>query len=221
MAVLLTSKDISVEFPAGKVLDKVTLGINEGDRIGIVGKNGEGKSTLLSVLSGRYAPDSGEVIPSKNPTIGVLRQADALVDTQHVGFALVGDKPSFTWAANRKTREIVEALASDIPWDAPIGELSGGQRRRVDLARLLIGDWDILMLDEPTNHLDLRAITWLAGHLQTRWPKSAGALLVITHDRWFLNEVALRMWEVHDAQVEAFEGGFSAYIQQRVERDRL
>ena len=106
------------------------------------------------------------------------------------------------------------------PGSAQVGSLSGGQRRRVDLARLLIGDWDILALDEPTNHLDMRAISWLADHLKSRWARGQGALLVVTHDRWFLDEVCLAMWEVHDGIVDPFEGGYSAYIQQRVERDR-
>jgi len=221
MAVLLTAKDVSVEFPAKKVFDAVTLGVNEGDRIGIVGKNGDGKSTLLAVLTGTYRPDGGEVLRSGSPKIGILRQEDALGDSQSVEQAIIGDAHEYTWAADRKTREIVEALINDISWQASVGELSGGQRRRVDLARLLIQDWDILMLDEPTNHLDMKAITWLANHLKTRWQKNAGALLAITHDRWFLDEVALSMWEVHDGVIDPFEGGFSAYIQQRVERDRV
>ncbi|MCL1798959.1 MAG: ABC-F family ATP-binding cassette domain-containing protein [Eggerthellaceae bacterium] len=221
MGVLLSAKDVSVEFPAKKVFSQVTLGVNGGDRIGIVGRNGDGKTTLLRVLAGGYAPDGGEVIPKGSPTIGVLGQADALDSRGTVRHAVVGEAPEYTWAADRKLRETVRALISDIPWEALVGELSGGQRRRVDLARLLIQDWDILMLDEPTNHLDMRAIAWLAGHLKDRWQKNAGALLVITHDRWFLDEVALSMWEVHDGVVESFEGGFSAYVQQRVERDRI
>lgn len=220
MAVLLTAKDVSVEYPAKKVLQKITLGVNEGDRIGIVGKNGDGKSTLMSVLSSSYPPDSGEVTYRGTPTIGVLTQQDTLDDEVSVKYAIVGDAPQYTWASDRRIREIIDALISDIDWDSRIAVLSGGQRRRVDLARLLIKDWDILMLDEPTNHLDMNAITWLANHLKNRWTKDSGALLVITHDRWFLDEVALNMWEVHDGHVDSFEGGFSAYIQQRVERER-
>lgn len=221
MAILLNAKDVSVEFPAKKVLDEVTLGIHEGDRIGIVGKNGDGKSTLLSVLTGEYTPDSGEVTTRGNPTIGVLGQRDHLDDNDTVEHAVVGDAPEYTWAADRNIRDIMEALIGDVSRDARIETLSGGQRRRVDLARLLIGSWDILMLDEPTNHLDMSTIAWLAAHLRTRWQKNAGALLVITHDRWFLDEVATRMWEVHDGAVDPFEGGYSAYILQRVERDRI
>ena len=221
MTVLISAKDVSLEFPAKKVLDGVRLGVNDGDRIGIVGQNGEGKSTLLAVLAGLVAPDSGEVVPTNNLKIGLLQQADQLVNTASVRSAIVGDAPEYTWAADRRIREILEALISDIPWEAAIAELSGGQRRRVDLASLLIQDWDVLLLDEPTNHLDLRGITWLAEHLCRRWPGKTGALLVVTHDRWFLDEVATTMWEVHDGTVEPFDGGFSAYIQQRVERERL
>ena len=121
---------------------------------------------------------------------------------------MVGDIPEYESAGDARIRDVVAGLAGDIPWDAKVGTLSGGQRRRVDLVRLLIGDWDILALDEPTNHLDVRAITWLANHLKNRWRAGQGALLVVTHDRWFLDEVCTRMWEVHDRVVEPFEGGF-------------
>jgi len=134
---------------------------------------------------------------------------------------VVGDIPEYEWAGDPRVRAIIAGLLEDVDWNATVGTLSGGQRRRVDLARLLIGDWDVLMLDEPTNHLDVRAITWLAEHLKTRWRRGAGALLVVTHDRWFLDEVCEAMWEVHGRRVWPFEGGFSAYIMQRVERDRL
>ena len=132
-----------------------------------------------------------------------------------------GTIPEYEWAGDPRVRAIIAGLLEDVDWNATVGTLSGGQRRRVDLARLLIGDWDVLMLDEPTNHLDVRAITWLAEHLKTRWRRGAGALLVVTHDRWFLDEVCEAMWEVHGRRVWPFEGGFSAYIMQRVERDRL
>ena len=130
----------------------------------------------------------------------------------------MGDAPEHTWASDARIRSILRGLVSDIPWESRIGDLSGGQRRRVDLARVLVGDFDVLMLDEPTNHLDLHGIAWLAEHLKNRWPRRSGALLVVTHDRWFLDEVCLGMWEVHDGQVEQFEGGYSAYVLQRVER---
>ncbi|MEQ3361707.1 ABC-F family ATP-binding cassette domain-containing protein [Raoultibacter massiliensis] len=220
VAILITAKDVELEFPTKRVFDSVTLGVNTADRIGIVGKNGDGKSTLLSLLDGSLAPDAGEIIRRGGVTVGRLAQADNLNDEDTVEHAVVGDAPEYTWASDRSIREIIAALLGDIPWNGIVGELSGGQRRRVDLARLLIGDWDVLMLDEPTNHLDVKAISWLAEHLRGRWPQGEGALLVVTHDRWFLDEVCTSMWEVHDGIVEPFEGGYSAYILQRVERDR-
>lgn len=218
MAYLLGCENVHLEYPTKKVFDSVTLGINEGDRIGIVGANGDGKSTLLALLAGSAQPDDGRVMRRGGTTIGMLEQTDALDPQSTVGHAVVGDVPEHTWASSTRIRNTIRGLIADIPWDARIGELSGGQRRRVDLARVLIADCDVLMLDEPTNHLDVHAIAWLAGHLKTRWPKKSGALLVVTHDRWFLDEVCLGMWEVHDGQVEQFDGGYSAYVLQRVER---
>ena len=220
MAFLLGCEKARVEFPTKTVFEDVSLGLDEGDRIGVVGKNGDGKSTLLSLLAGIIEPDEGRVIRTRGVRVGVLGQADVLSDDDTVERAVVGDTPEYEWAGDARVRDIISGLAADIPWQGRVGDLSGGQRRRVDLARLLIGDWDVLMLDEPTNHLDMRAITWLAHHLKARWKHGTGALLVVTHDRWFLDEVCLSMWEVHDRTIDPFEGGFSAYIQQRVERDR-
>lgn len=220
MAFLLGCEKARVEFPTKTVFEDVSLGLDEGDRIGVVGKNGDGKSTLLSLLAGIIEPDEGRVIRTRGVRVGVLGQADVLSDDDTVEHAVVGDTPEYEWAGDARIRDIISGLAADIPWQGRVGDLSGGQRRRVDLARLLIGDWDVLMLDEPTNHLDMRAITWLAHHLKARWKHGTGALLVVTHDRWFLDEVCLSMWEVHDRTIDPFEGGFSAYIQQRVERDR-
>ena len=220
MAFLLGCEKARVEFPTKTVFEDVSLGLDEGDRIGVVGKNGDGKSTLLSLLAGVIEPDEGRVIRTRGVRVGVLGQADVLSDDDTVEHAVVGDTPEYEWAGDARVRDIISGLAADIPWQGRVGDLSGGQRRRVDLARLLIGDWDVLMLDEPTNHLDMRAITWLAHHLKARWKHGTGALLVVTHDRWFLDEVCLSMWEVHDRTIDPFEGGFSAYIQQRVERDR-
>ena len=220
MAFLLGCEKARVEFPTKTVFEDVSLGLDEGDRIGVVGKNGDGKSTLLSLLAGIIEPDEGRVIRTRGVRVGVLGQADALSDDDTVEHAVVGDTPEYEWAGDARVRDIISGLAADIPWQGRVGDLSGGQRRRVDLARLLIGDWDVLMLDEPTNHLDMRAITWLAHHLKARWKHGTGALLVVTHDRGFLDEVCLSMWEVHDRTIDPFEGGFSAYIQQRVERDR-
>ena len=221
MAFMLGCEKVRVDFPTKRVFESVSLGVDEGDRIGIVGRNGDGKSTLLSVMAGMLEPDEGRVLRNGAVRVGVLGQFDKLNDDDTVECAVVGDIPEYEWAGDARIRDIIAGLASDIPWDAKVGTLSGGQRRRVDLVRLLIGDWDILALDEPTNHLDVRAITWLANHLKNRWRAGQGALLVVTHDRWFLDEVCTRMWEVHDRVVEPFEGGFSAYILQRVERDRL
>lgn len=221
MAALLGCDAVSLEYPTKVILKDVTLGVAEGDRIGIVGKNGDGKSTLLSVLAGIAEPDEGRVTHRRDLRVGVLGQRDALCDTDTVHHAVVGDLPEYEWAASPVVRSILDGLIADVPWEGAVGELSGGQRRRVDLARLLIGDYDVLMLDEPTNHLDMRTINWLAEHLKSRWQAGVGALLVVTHDRWFLDEVCTSMWEVHDGCVDPFEGGYSAYILQRVERDRM
>lgn len=221
MAHLLGAEAIGLEFPTKSVFDAVTIGVDEGDRIGIVGRNGDGKSTLLSLLSGRMTPDSGRVTTRGGVHIGVLDQTDTLDPEQTVGHAIIGDTPEHVWAGNPMIRDVISGLVSDISREATLGNLSGGQRRRVALAALLVRDDDVLFLDEPTNHLDVEGITWLAAHLKTRWPASGGGLLVVTHDRWFLDEVCTATWEVHDGIVEPFEGGYAAYILQRVERDRM
>ena len=221
MAHLLGAEAIGLEFPTKSVFDAVTIGVNEGDRIGIVGRNGDGKSTLLSLLSGRMTPDSGRVTTRGGVQIAVLDQTDTLDPEQTVGDAIVGDTPEYVWAGNPMIRDVIAGLVSDISREAILGNLSGGQRRRVALAALLVRDDEVLFLDEPTNHLDVEGITWLAQHLKNRWPASGGGLLVVTHDRWFLDEVCTATWEVHDGIVEPFEGGYAAYILQRVERDRM
>lgn len=220
MAHLLGGEDLHIEFPTRTIFEGITVGLNEGDRIGIVGRNGDGKSTLLSLLGGRLTPDSGKVTVRSGTRIGFLDQADVLDESLTVGQAIVGDTPEYEWASDAKIRDVISGLVSDLDWNAPVSSLSGGQRRRVALAALLAGDWDVLMLDEPTNHLDVEAITWLANHLKNRWSKNAGGLLTVTHDRWFLDEICTDTWEVHDGIVEPFEGGYAAYILQRVERDR-
>ena len=221
MAILLGCDSVHLEFPTKLIARDVTLGVNEGDRIGIVGKNGDGKSSLLGVLSGAIEPDDGRVTRRRDVTVGVLGQRDSLDESSTVHRAVVGDLPEYEWASSPRVRQILDGLIADVPWEGLVRELSGGQRRRVDLARLLIGDYDVLMLDEPTNHLDMRTINWLAEHLKARWQRGSGAMLVVTHDRWFLDEVCTSMWEVHDGCVDPFEGGYSAYILQRVERDRM
>lgn len=221
MAHLLGAEALHFEYPTQKVLESVTMGVSAGDRIGIVGRNGDGKSTLMKLLTGRLEPDWGQVTVRSDTTIGMLDQADTLDPALPVGQAVVGDLAEHEWAGDAKIRDVIRGLVSDLDWDATVGSLSGGQRRRVALATLLIGDWDILALDEPTNHLDVEGIAWLAGHVKRRWAQNSGGLLVITHDRWFLDEVCNQTWEVHDGIVEPFEGGYAAYVLQRVERDRM
>jgi len=220
MAHLLGGEHLHVEFPAKVVLDDVTVGVAEGDRIGIVGRNGDGKSTLMKVLTGRLEPDAGRVTRRGGLRVGMLSQDDDLPEPGSIRDAVVGDRPEHEWLGDARVRDVLDGLLGDLDITAPVAGLSGGQRRRVSLARLLVGDWDVLALDEPTNHLDVEGIAWLAGHVRDRWTASSGALLLVTHDRWFLDAVCTRMWEVHDAEVEPFEGGYAAYILQRVERQR-
>ena len=221
MAHLLGAEALHLEFPAGVIFDSLSLGINEGDRIGIVGRNGDGKSTLLRLLAGRRQPDSGRVTMRRGTTTGTLDQSDTLDAGLTVGRAIVGESEEHVWARDPRVRDIVDGLVSGVPWEASLASLSGGQRRRVALAATLVGGHDLLFLDEPTNHMDLEGIAWLAEHLKGRWSPSAGGLAVVTHDRWFLDEVCTTMWEVHDRVVEPFEGGYAAYVLQRVERDRV
>ncbi|WP_068263365.1 ABC-F family ATP-binding cassette domain-containing protein [Janibacter limosus] len=218
---LLGAESLHLEYPTRVVFDSVSLGIEEGDRIGLVGRNGDGKSSLLGMLAGLIEPQSGRITRRGGVRFGVLGQTDDLDADASVGACIVGDRPEHEWAGDAGVRDVINGLVADVPWEALIGELSGGQRRRVALAALLVGDWDLIALDEPTNHLDVEGISWLAEHLKRRWTRGSGGLLVITHDRWFLDEVCTETWEVHDQIVEPFEGGYAAYILQRVERDRM
>lgn len=220
-APLVVGEALHLEYPTRVVFDSVTVGVEEGDRIGIVGRNGDGKSSLMGMLAGLVEPQAGRVTRRGGVTFGMLSQGDDLDPALTVGAAIVGDRPEHEWAGDAKIRDVIGGLVSDLPWDATIGTLSGGQRRRVALAVLLVGEWDVIALDEPTNHLDIDGIAWLAAHVKTRWSKNSGALLVITHDRWFLDEVCTETWEVHTETVEPFEGGYAAYVLQRVERDRM
>lgn len=221
MAHLLGAEAVHLEYPTQVVFGSITLGVNDGARIGIVGRNGDGKSSLLRLLTGQQQPDSGRVTRRSGLRVGALSQADTLDPDHTVGWTLVGDAAEHQWAGDPRVRDVVAGLVSDIAWDATVATLSGGQRRRVQLARLLVGEWDVIALDEPTNHLDIEGITWLAGHLKARWARNTGGLLLVTHDRWFLDEVATTTWEVHDGIVEPFDGGYAAYVLQRVERDRM
>lgn len=221
MAHLLGAEAVHLEYPTQVVFGSITLGVNDGARIGIVGRNGDGKSSLLRLLTGQQRPDSGRVTRRSGLRVGALSQADTLDPDRSVGYTLVGESAEHQWAGDARVRDVVAGLVSDIDWDATVATLSGGQRRRVQLARLLVGEWDVIALDEPTNHLDIEGITWLAGHLRQRWARNTGGLLLVTHDRWFLDEVATTTWEVHDGIVEPFDGGYAAYVLQRVERDRM
>jgi ABC transport system ATP-binding/permease protein len=221
VAHLLGAEAVHLEYPTQVVFDSVTLGLNDGARIGIVGRNGDGKSSLLDLLTGQLRPDSGRVTQRSGLRVSALSQADTLDPDRTVGWTLIGEQADHEWAGDARVRDVVSGLVSDIAWDAKVATLSGGQRRRVQLAKLLVGEWDVVALDEPTNHLDIEGITWLAGHLRQRWARNTGGLLLVTHDRWFLDEVATATWEVHDGLVEPFEGGYAAYVLQRVERDRM
>ncbi|MDT5277543.1 MAG: transport system ATP-binding/permease protein [Mycobacterium sp.] len=220
MAHLLGAEAVHLEYPTQVVFESTTIGVNDGDRIGIVGRNGDGKSRLLGLLTGQVRPDAGRVTRRSGLRVGALSQAETLDPDATVGWTLVGARPEHEWAGDPRIRDVVGGLVADMAWDATIGTLSGGQRRRVQLATLLVGDWDVIAMDEPTNHLDIEGITWLAAHLRQRWARNTGGLLLVTHDRWFLDEVATATWEVHDGIVEPFEGGYAAYVLQRVERDR-
>jgi ATP-binding cassette subfamily F protein uup len=221
MAHLLGAENLHLEYPTRVIFDSVTVGLSEGERIGVVGRNGDGKSTLLRLLAGRQEPDGGRVTRRRGVTLGMLDQSDELPDELTVAEAVVGGRAEHEWAGDARTRDVIDGLVADIPWDAPMSRLSGGQRRRTALAALLTHDWDVLFLDEPTNHLDVEGVAWLAEHLKRRWSASSGGLVVVTHDRWFLDEVSTTTWEVHDATIEPFEGGYAAYVLQRVERDRM
>lgn len=221
MVHLLGAEGVGLEFPTRTVFDSVTVGIDEGDRIGVVGRNGDGKSTLLKILAGRLEPDSGQVTRRGGVTLGMLDQGDALDPDLSVADAVVDGRAEHEWAGDARIRDVIAGLLGDVPWGSRIGDLSGGQQRRVALAALLTHDWDIVFLDEPTNHLDVEGVAWLAEHLKRRWPANKGGLVVVTHDRWFLDEVCTTTWEVHSALLEPFEGGYAAYILQRVERDRM
>ena len=220
MAHLLGAQSISHSFPNREVFNSITVGIAEGDRIGVVGRNGDGKSTLIKILSRQLVPDSGTVTYRGGLRVGFLTQTDTFDPDLPVARVVVGDGPEYEWAADPKIRDVLGGLVADLDWNQSVGTLSGGQLRRVALARLLAGDHEVIMLDEPTNHLDVDGVNWLANHLKTRWSQSSGGLLVITHDRWFLDAVCNTTWEVVGGRIEPFSGGYAAYVQQRAERAR-
>ena len=216
MANLLNLEHVSKSYGVRPLLDDVSLGINAGMRVGIVGRNGDGKTTLLEVMTGLEEPDSGRVSRQRGLLLGYLHQGDQLVDIHTVREAVLGGRSDHEWAADARLREIVEVLLAGVDLDRAVAGLSGGERRRCALAELLLGDHDLIVLDEPTNHLDVEAVAWLAQHLARR----TSALVVVTHDRWFLDEVCQWTWEVHDGQVDAYEGGYAAFVLAKAERQR-
>ena len=220
MAHLLGAEKISLSFATTRVFENLTIGVQDGDRIGIVGRNGDGKSTLIKLFARIQEPDSGQITKRGDVRVGLLDQFDQFAPSETISHVVVGDTPEHEWAGNAKIRDIFQGLLKDFDFEQKVSELSGGQRRRVALAALLAKEWDILMLDDPTNHLDIEGVAWLAQHLKTRWGKATGGLLVVTHDRWFLDEVCNLTWEVHDGTVEIYDGGYASYILERNERAR-
>ena len=219
VANLVNLESVSHAFGTRVLLDEVSLGVGAGEVIGVVGRNGDGKTTLLRVLTGDLVPDSGRVTISNSASIGVLTQHQAGSPGETIRQVVLDGAADHTYAARADRREIVEALLAGVDLDRPIETLSGGERRRVGLVEVLLGDHDLIVLDEPTNHLDVEAIAFLASHLRSR--TAAGlAMLVVSHDRWFLDAVCTRIWEVHDGVVDAYDGGYAAYVLARVERQR-
>ncbi|WP_439649046.1 ABC-F family ATP-binding cassette domain-containing protein [Kribbella steppae] len=194
----------------------MSLGIGRGERVGVVGRNGDGKSTLLRLLARREEPDNGRITHNRDVRIGYLGQTDDLDPEQTVLHAVLGDVETYTWAADPRARSVMEHLLGGVDHQALVGTLSGGERRRASLARLLCTEVDLLILDEPTNHLDIEAVSWLADHVVDR----ASALLVVTHDRWFLDAVCTDTWEVQSGSVASYDGGYAAYVLAKAERAR-
>jgi ATP-binding cassette subfamily F protein uup len=218
---LVNLEKVSKSYGVRILLDEVSLGVGEGERIGVVGRNGDGKTTLLNLIAGRVEPDGGRVSRGRGLHLGYLDQRDLLDDTHSVREVVLGGKADHEWAADVTTREVVEVLLAGVSLDRVVHGLSGGERRRCSLARLLLEPDDLLILDEPTNHLDVEAVAWLADHLARR----TSALVVVTHDRWFLDEVCETTWEVHPAAngagvVDIYDGGYAAFVLAKAERQR-
>ncbi|MDP9806139.1 ATPase subunit of ABC transporter with duplicated ATPase domains [Trueperella bonasi] len=232
MAHILGMEDVGVTLGARPILGGLNLSLEDGDRIGVVGPNGGGKSTLLRLLTRDLEPDTGRVTMVSGTRFSTLGQADDFSPEQSVREAIHGKAETYQWASDPKIREIHQGLIPDVDLTRHVGELSGGQRRRVALAATLVKPADVVILDEPTNHLDIEGVTYLAGYLKERFGGD-GALVVVTHDRWFLDAVCERLWEVvpgHDGpggrapmagHVETYEGGYAAYVLQRAERQRI
>jgi ATP-binding cassette subfamily F protein uup len=211
---------VSKAFDIRPLLDNVSLGVSEGERIGIVGRNGSGKSTLMKIIAGVEDPDAGRVTKSNSAKIGILSQVDTAHENATVGDVVIGDREKHEWASDARIREIFTGLFGgfdDHLFERVFSSLSGGEKRRVGLAKLLIDDLDLILLDEPTNHLDVEGVAWLANHLNNRKDL---ALLVVTHDRWFLDAVTDRTWEVVLGKVEEYDGGYSSFVLAKAERAR-
>ncbi|MEO7420954.1 MAG: ABC-F family ATP-binding cassette domain-containing protein [Ornithinibacter sp.] len=227
MVNLISVEAASLALGTAQVLDALSLGVAGGDRIGVVGRNGGGKTTLLRVLEGSREVDSGRVARTGGLTIGVLTQDDTLDPAATVGHVVLGDLAEHVWASDARIRSVLEGLlgGSDASavggMSALVGPLSGGERRRVALAALLVAGPDLLLLDEPTNHLDVEGVDWLAKHLVARHCTPSNAVVAITHDRWFLDAMATTTWEVDSGSVHAYEGGYAAYVLARAERERM
>ena len=213
---LVNLEAVSKGFGTRTLLDSVSLGVGRGERIGVVGRNGDGKSTLLRLLARREEPDSGRITHNRDLRLGYLGQSDDPDPEQTVLHAVLGDVETYTWASDPRARSVMEHLLGEVDHQALVGSLSGGERRRASLARLLLTEVDLLILDEPTNHLDIEAVSWLAEHVVDR----AGALIVVTHDRWFLDAVCTDTWEVQGGRVTSYDGGYAAYVLAKAERTR-
>lgn len=216
---VVNAERVSVQYGTRLVLDAVSLGVSAKDVVGVVGRNGSGKTTLLRILTGVDEPDSGRVVRSGSASIGYLHQADDFAADATVRDVIVAGEADHVWAADSWTRALVEHLLGAVDLDLPVASLSGGERRRTALVALMLGGHDLLVLDEPTNHLDVEAVDWLAQHLRTLQDRGT-AMLVVSHDRWFLDAVCSRIWEVHDGVVDAYDGGYAAYVLARAERSR-
>ncbi len=217
---LVNIEEVSKAFDIRALLERVSLGVSEGDRIGIVGRNGSGKSTLMKIIAAVEQPDQGRVTKANSVKIGLLSQVDKADPNSTVGDVVIGDKAKHEWASDSGIREVFTGLFGgfdDHLFERKFATLSGGEKRRVGLAKLLIDDLDLILLDEPTNHLDVEGVAWLAQHLNNR--KNL-AVLVITHDRWFLDAVTDRTWEVVGGKVEEYDGGYSAFVLAKAERSR-
>ncbi|MFG2215689.1 MULTISPECIES: ABC-F family ATP-binding cassette domain-containing protein [unclassified Streptomyces] len=221
---LVNVEQVSKVYGTRALLDGVSLGVSEGDRIGVVGRNGDGKTTLIRMLAKLEEADSGRVTHNGGLRLGVLTQHDSLDPQATIRHEVIGDLADHEWAGSAKIRDVLTGLFGGLALpgfehglDTVIAPLSGGERRRIALAKLLIAEQDLIVLDEPTNHLDVEGISWLAGHLRAR----RSALVCVTHDRWFLDQVCTRMWDVQRGTVHEYEGGYSDYVFARAERERI